>query len=193
MAEDIWQNLPYPVAEASVFERGWPTVPASWRDTSLEAPVGEILALRAQVNRQLEACRKQGGKGAPAAAGASADAPGTPTGIGASLEAQVHLDLSPGEGTAALREALALLEASPYAAIDNLADWLLVSAVQFGGQAPEALLAEASEGGVTVRIARAEGSKCERCWHYETDVAEHQLSATVAGQICGRCRSTLEG
>ena len=193
MAEDIWQNLPYPVAEASVFERGWPTVPASWRDTSLEAPVGEILALRAQVNRQLEACRKQGGKGAPAAAGASADAPGTPTGIGASLEAQVHLELSPGEGTAALHEALALLEASPYAAIDNLADWLLVSAVQFGGQAPEALLAEASEGGVTVRIARAEGSKCERCWHYETDGAEHQLSATVTGQICGRCRSTLEG
>ena len=193
MAEDIWQNLPYPVAEASVFERGWPTVPASWRDTSLEAPLGEILALRAQVNRQLEACRKQGGKGAPAAASASADAPGTPTGIGASLEAQVQLELSEGEGTAALRQALALLEASPHASVDNLADWLLVSAVQFGGQAPAALLAEASEGGVTVRIARAEGSKCERCWHYETDVAEHQLSATVAGQICGRCRSTLEG
>jgi isoleucyl-tRNA synthetase len=178
MAEDIWQNLPYPVAEASVFERGWPTVPASWRDTSLEAPLGEILALRAQVNRQLEACRKQGGKAA---------------GIGASLEAQVQLELAPGEGTAALRQALALLEASRHASVDNLADWLLVSAVQFGGQAPEALLAEASDNGVTVRIARAEGSKCERCWHYESDVAEHQLSATAAGQICGRCRSTLEG
>jgi len=178
MAEDIWQNLPYPVAEASVFERGWPTVPSSWRDTSLEAPLGEILALRAQVNRQLEACRKQGGKAA---------------GIGASLEAQVQLELAPGEGTAALRQALALLEASRHASVDNLADWLLVSAVQFGGQAPEALLAEASDNGVTVRIARAEGSKCERCWHYESDVAEHQLSATAAGQICGRCRSTLEG
>jgi isoleucyl-tRNA synthetase len=178
MAEDIWQNLPYPVAEASVFERGWPTVPSSWRDTSLEAPLGEILALRAQVNRQLEACRKQGGKAA---------------GIGASLEAQVQLELAPGEGTAALRQALALLEASPHPSVDNLADWLLVSAVQFGGQAPEALLAEASDNGVTVRIARAEGSKCERCWHYESDVAEHQLSATAAGQICGRCRSTLEG
>ena len=178
MAEDIWQNLPYPVAEASVFERGWPTVPSSWRDTSLEAPLGEILALRAQVNRQLEACRKQGGKAA---------------GIGASLEAQVQLELAPGEGTAALRQALALLEASRHASVDNLADWLLVSAVQFGGQAPEALLAEASDNGVTVRIARAGGSKCERCWHYESDVAEHQLSATAAGQICGRCRSTLEG
>jgi len=195
MAEDIWQNLPYPVAEASVFERGWPTVPASWRDTSLEAPVAEILALRAQVNRQLEACRKQGGKAAstPAAAGDSHDAPGAPSGIGASLEAQVQLELAPGAGTAPLREALALLEASPHAAVDNLADWLLVSAVQFGGQAPAALLAEASEGGVTVRIARAEGSKCERCWHYEGDVAAHQLSESLEGQICGRCRSTLDG
>jgi isoleucyl-tRNA synthetase len=196
MAEDIWQNLPYPVAEASVFERGWPTVPASWRDTSLEAPVGEILALRAQVNRQLEACRKQGGR-PPAGAGANdaaSETPSeTPTGIGASLEAQVQLELAPGEDTAALRQALALLEASPHASVDNLADWLLVSAVRFGGQAPGALLAEASDNGVTVRIARAEGSKCERCWHYETDGAEHQLSATVTGQICGRCRSTLEG
>jgi len=193
MAEDIWQNLPYPVAEASVFERGWPTVPASWRDTSLEAPLGEILALRAQVNRQLEACRKQGGKGAPAGAGANDAAPEAPAGIGASLEAQVQLELAPGEGTAALRQALALLEASPHASVDNLADWLLVSAVRFGGEAPGALLAEASDNGVTVRIARAEGSKCERCWHYESDGAEHQLSATVTGQICGRCRSTLEG
>ncbi len=185
MAEDIWQNLPYPVAEASVFERGWPTVPASWRDPGLEAPVGEILALRAQVNRQLEACRKQGGKGA--------DAAGTASGIGASLEARVQLELDPHQGTAALREALALLEASRHASVDNLADWLLVSAVQVGGEAPAALLAEASDNGVTVRIARAEGVKCERCWHYETDVAEHTLSATVSGQICGRCRSTLDG
>ena len=195
MAEDIWQNLPYPVAEASVFERGWPTVPASWRDTSLEGPVGQILVLRAQVNRQLEACRKQGGKaaGAPATAGTSDDAPGTHTGIGASLEAQVQLDIALGEGTAPLREALALLEASPHASVDNLADWLLVSAVQFGGKAPAALLAEASEDGVTVRIARAEGEKCERCWHYETDVVPHQLTASLSGQICGRCRSTLDG
>ena len=77
--------------------------------------------------------------------------------------------------------------------IDNLADWLLVSAVRFGGEAPAALLAEASENGVTVRIARAEGEKCERCWHYETDGAPHQLSDSLEGRICGRCRTTLEG
>jgi len=191
MAEDIWQNLPYPVAEASVFERGWPTVPERWRDPSLEAPLGKILALRAQVNRQLEACRKQGGKAAGDGNAASPSA--TAAGIGASLEAQVQLELAPGDATAPLGEALALLEASPHPSVDNLADWLLVSAVRFGGEAPAALLAEASEDGVTVRIARAEGEKCERCWHYETDGAPHQLSDSLEGRICGRCRTTLEG
>ncbi|MBM5796373.1 MAG: isoleucine--tRNA ligase, partial [Cyanobacteria bacterium M_surface_7_m2_037] len=77
MAEDIWQNLPYAVAERSVFERGWPTAPAEWRRAELETPMEQILELRALVNRQLESCRS-GGQ------------------LGASLEAQVQLELSEG-------------------------------------------------------------------------------------------------
>jgi len=34
MAEDIWQNIPYDLAEESVFKRGWPNVPKSWRNSS---------------------------------------------------------------------------------------------------------------------------------------------------------------
>ena len=34
MAEDIWQNIPYDLEEASVFQRGWPSVPKSWRNSS---------------------------------------------------------------------------------------------------------------------------------------------------------------
>jgi isoleucyl-tRNA synthetase len=168
MAEDIWQNLPYPVPEPSVFERGWPTAPADWRRPELEAPMGQILELRALVNRQLESCRKDGG-------------------IGASLEAQVQLDIAANDTTAPLREALAQLEASAHPRVDNLADWLLVSGLRIGGGAPEAVLAEASEGGVTVRIARAEGEKCERCWHYETDIGHHGSHPT----LCGRCVGVL--
>jgi isoleucyl-tRNA synthetase len=51
------------------------------------------------------------------------------------------------------------------------------------------VLAEASEGGITVRIARAEGQKCERCWHYETDIGDHAAHPT----LCGRCVAVLEG
>jgi isoleucyl-tRNA synthetase len=178
MAEDIWQNLPYPVAEASVFERGWPSAPAEWRDGALEEPMARILELRSLVNRQLESCRKQGGKGGDQA---------SPEAIGASLEAQVQLEL--GEGSTALGEALAWLERSPHQAVDNLGDWLLVSAVRVGGEPPAAVLAEAAEDGLTVRIARADGEKCERCWHYESDIGEHSAHPT----LCGRCVAVLAG
>lgn len=166
MAEDIWQNLPYPVAEASVFERGWPTVPAAWAAPELVAPMQRILELRAQVNRTLEGCRGRGE-------------------LGASLEAQVQLELA---GSAPLQEALDLLATSPHPEVDNLADWLLVSALRLGGSPLEAPLAEIGEEGVTVRIARASGSKCERCWHHEDDIGAHPSHPS----LCGRCVGVLE-
>ncbi len=174
MAEDIWQNLPYPVAEASVFERGWPTVPGSWAAPDLAAPMQRILELRAQVNRVLEGCRGRGE-------------------LGASLEAQVQLELVEAAADAAteadpLREALALVEASPHPEVDNLADWLLVSALRVGGPPLEAPLAEIGEEGVRVRIARAAGHKCERCWHHESDIGQHPDHPT----LCGRCVGVLE-
>jgi isoleucyl-tRNA synthetase len=181
MAEDIWQNLPYAVAEASVFERGWPAVPPEWRNPTLEPPLEQILALRTLVNRQLETCRQpQGGSGEPQGSAAA---------IGSSLEAQVHLEWAQGEANQDLCQALALLETSPHPEVDNLADWLLVSALQIGGEPPTQPLAEATEDGHRVRIARAEGQKCERCWHYETDIG--QFSAHP--NLCGRCVAVLAG
>jgi isoleucyl-tRNA synthetase len=168
MAEDIWQNLPYPVAEASVFERGWPTAPQPWRNPALEAPMATILDLRALVNRQLETCRAEGQ-------------------LGASLEAQVQLELL-GDGSDAAA-ALAWLGSSTHPEVDNLADWLLVSALRSGGEAPAGVLRKAESGGVRVRVARAAGRKCERCWHYETDIGAH---AAHPG-LCGRCAAVLEG
>jgi isoleucyl-tRNA synthetase len=179
MAEDIWQNLPYPVAEASVFERGWPTAPQPWRQAISEqesAALREVRdGLRPLVNRLLESARAAGS-------------------LGASLEAQVQLQ--PGaeatEGDVSLEQLQQVLAASPHPEVDNLADWLLVSELRIGAEQPPAVLAEASEAGLTVRVARAAGDKCERCWHYERDVAEHQLASGEAGRICGRCREILQ-
>ena len=45
---------------------------------------------------------------------------------------------------------------------------------------------EAQPGGdtaVAVSVAKAAGEKCERCWHWETDVGSHPEHPT----ICGRC------
>ena len=178
MAEDIWQNLPYPVAEASVFERGWPEAPDAWRQAisgEESAALQEVRdALRPLVNRLLENARAAGS-------------------LGASLEAQVQLQAAvAAEGDVSLDQLQQVLAASPHPEVDNLADWLLVSELRIGGDAPSALLAEASEAGLTVRVARAAGEKCERCWHYEADVADHQLASGEGGRICGRCRGILE-
>jgi len=118
------------------------------------------------VNRQLESCRS-GGQ------------------LGASLEAQVQLELS--EGSEATAAALAWLESSTHPSVDNLADWLLVSALHQGDRTPADVLAEASEAGVQVRIAKAAGEKCERCWHYEADIGAHPSHPT----LCGRCVAVL--
>ena len=166
MAEDIWQNLPYAVDETSVFERGWPTAPQQWHDPALEQPMGHILALRALVNRQLESCRSQGQ-------------------LGASLEAQVHLTLDAEAHNTG--EALAWLAGSAHPDVDNLADWLLVSALHTHRSAPSQPLAETSENGITVSIAKADGHKCERCWHYESDIGQHSSHPT----LCGRCVTVL--
>jgi isoleucyl-tRNA synthetase len=38
-------------------------------------------------------------------------------------------------------------------------------------------------GVVPVAVVRAEGQKCERCWHWEIDVGETEGHPT----LCGRC------
>jgi isoleucyl-tRNA synthetase len=105
--------------------------------------------------------------------------------LGASLEAQVQLELA--DGAESTRAALAWLETTAHPKVDNLADWLLVSALQQGGHPPSHVLAEASESGVTVRIAKAAGEKCERCWHYESDIGASSAHPT----LCGRCVTVL--
>jgi len=39
----------------------------------------------------------------------------------------------------------------------------------------------------TVTVEHAAGSKCERCWHYETDIGQDAAHPT----ICGRCRQAV--
>ena len=171
MAEDIWQHLPYPVEEASVFLRGWPQAESSWSalTDSESAAIDAAVQLRALVNRQLESCRSNGD-------------------LGASLEAAVQLELGSGPLADALQRALEQLQASPHPEVDNLADWLLISQLQLGGQAPTSPLVAISEEGVTLRISKAAGQKCARCWHYETDIG----SSAEHPEICGRCVAAIE-
>ena len=164
MAEDIWQNLPYEVEETSVFHRGWPTVPVDWRDPSLSEPIQRLRELRAAVNRVLEDCRSR-------------------QELGASLEAAVRIETRNPE----LESALNWLNENGDAEADGLRDWLLVSQLQLGGEPWAELLADQTDDTATIEVSRARGIKCERCWHYESDVGQHTQHPT----LCGRCCNVL--
>lgn len=165
MAEDIWQNLPYPVEQTSVFQNGWPSVPADWRDPALTPPIQQLRQLRTAVNKVLEDCRNQ-------------------QELGASLEAAVRLEARSPE----LTTALTWLDQHGDADVDGLRDWLLVSQLQIGGEPWAELLASQDDEQALIEVAHARGSKCSRCWHYEADVGQH----TNHPDLCGRCIEVLE-
>jgi isoleucyl-tRNA synthetase len=86
--------------------------------------------------------------------------------IGKSLEAKVTLN---GKGV--------LLEDARLN-LDSLRELLNVSQIEL-----------ANGGGETVfaTVAKADGEKCERCWHWEKDVGAHAAHPT----LCGRCADAV--
>jgi isoleucyl-tRNA synthetase len=81
--------------------------------------------------------------------------------IGKSLEAKISLSGKSEQLASARRHA------------DIFRELLNVSQLQFGGDATE----------LRADIAKADGTKCERCWHFETDVGRDAAHPT----ICARC------
>ena len=89
--------------------------------------------------------------------------------IGGSLQAKVTLFCQE-----ALAEQLKSLG-------DELRFVLICSATEVSdtGSAGEATEVE----GLSVLVEKSGGEKCERCWHFRTDVGEHEEHPT----LCGRC------
>lgn len=193
-AEDLWQNLPYTpacappvVADAppaaglvrsSIFEAGWPAAEPAWSSLSPDAlATWELVrAVRDDVNKVLEAAR-------------------VAKTLGASLEARVVLAATSPADAAVLA---ALCPPGGAAnGVDELRVALIVSAVDVAdGEAAVAACAHTNLGGgadggaaaaserrVLVGVDKADGPKCDRCWHYSPSVgatAAHPL-------ICSRC------
>jgi isoleucyl-tRNA synthetase len=89
--------------------------------------------------------------------------------IGSALEARVHLSAND--------ETFALLESYR----DELRYIFIVSQVEVTQSA------SGGADGVGVRVERAEGEKCERCWNYSTRVGESSRYPTA----CERCVEAL--
>ena len=50
----------------------------------------------------------------------------------------------------------------------------------------EVLISQETDIGV-IEVSRARGKKCERCWHYESDIGNYFSHPT----LCGRCVDVL--
>ncbi|WP_228054688.1 isoleucine--tRNA ligase [Gloeocapsopsis crepidinum] len=57
MAEDIWQQLPYPTPYKSVFEAGWVKLEEQWQNSELGNSWQKLRQIRGEVNKVLEQAR----------------------------------------------------------------------------------------------------------------------------------------
>ncbi len=164
MAEDIWQNIPYKLEEESVFLRGWPKIPDSWKDDSLIDPMNEIQILRSSVNQVLENCRSI-------------------KGLGSSLEAAIRVEVKDKKS----QDSIEWITKNSNKDVDILSDWFLVSQLQFGGEPWAEVLIDNETDKYIIEISRARGIKCDRCWHYEMDIIPE-----LNQNLCSRCKEVLE-
>jgi isoleucyl-tRNA synthetase len=96
--------------------------------------------------------------------------------ISAGLEARVTL-AAKGDLGGILRKHTATLPA-----------FFIVSQVEIAADNADAGKPPASDGGLQIRVERAHGKKCERCWNYSTHVGE---SADYPN-FCERCVAAME-
>ena len=121
-----------------------------------------LIALRQAVLRELEKLREAGTIGAP-------------------LEAQVDVY--------ALAD-----QARRFAALGNELRFLTITSVtrvhEVAAPPPDAVPAETGNGviaGVWLKVARTDGAKCVRCWHWTQDVG----SVADHPELCGRCAGNV--
>ena len=164
-AEEVWQELEVlsgrpRFGTSTVHAEVFPEPLALPADPSLLARWDRLLAIREDVMKALEAAR----------AGKK---------IGSSLEARVDLWIPEDDTRAFLRS---FGEELRFIFITSQVD------LEPEEREPLDLLTSWTEGGLTVGVRPAAGTKCQRCWNYTTDVGN---DPAVPG-ACGRCAAAVK-
>jgi isoleucyl-tRNA synthetase len=155
-AEDVWRFVPGGGRADSVFLAGIPAPPAAWRADDVAARFDRLLAVRGAVTKALEEARQSGL-------------------VKQSSEARVVLAAD------ARADGLGTLLADR---LEELADMFLVATVDLGGV--DGTAESAVLPGLRVRVERAAGEKCPRCWNIRRigEDARHP-------DVCSRCAGVL--
>jgi isoleucyl-tRNA synthetase len=169
MAEDIWQYLPYSTPHKSVFESGWVTLDAQWKNPDLSAQWEALRQIRAEANKVLEKARAE-------------------KAIGSSLEAKLLLFVP----DANLRQKLHTLNPADSLSgnrVDELRYLFLTSQVELLDSLDnlQDLKYSAQSETLGIGVMDAEGEKCDRCWNYSTHVGESKEHPL----LCERCIPAL--
>jgi len=160
-ADEIWGYLPGERAQYVFTEEWYQGLFGLAEDEALnDAYWAELLKVRGEVNKVIEQARAD-------------------KRIGGALEATVTLYADP--------ELAAKLQALG----NELRFVLLTSGAQVADYALANDEAQQSEllKGLKIALHKAEGEKCQRCWHYTTDVGQNPEHA----EICGRCYTNVAG
>jgi isoleucyl-tRNA synthetase len=181
MAEDIWQNLPYAKPTDSVFEGGWPTELMGFAEFDSEK-WDLVRLVRDDVNKMLEGARVD------KLVGASLDAAAflyvedeSKRKILESLVGDDNLIVPPVKtnGVDELRTALMLSQVHVVDSVDAI-----------GSSCDDKYISSAdTASGCVVGVAKAVGTKCGRCWFYDTNVGNHDLPHS---DVCQRCNSAID-
>lgn len=181
LAEDVWQNLPFEMANDDgstakfVFESRWPALNEQWLDFPEDEVHfwSKILELRTEVNKILEVAR-------------------TEKLIGSSLEAKVYIhtpdsrlanrlhQMCEAENDADLLHRIFITsQAEIISSLENIPS----EKISYSGE----YMIQGSDHKAWIGVSRAEGSKCERCWNYSTQVG----SFTDHPTLCPRCYNVV--
>ncbi len=155
-AEEVWQYMPAQEARPdSVHAAAMPAVRAEWQDDALALKWGHLLTVRGEVTKALEAAR-------------------TDKLIGHPLDAAVTL-AAPSPFSEVLTDYADMLDKLFIVSQVNLAE-----TVAGGGDT----FKSADIDGLQIGVAKAPGTKCERCWMHATSVGDSREHPTVCDRCC---------
>ncbi|MFN4831588.1 MAG: class I tRNA ligase family protein, partial [Pseudanabaena sp.] len=160
-AEDIWQHLPYPVPQKSVFQAGWFTDHDEWYKPELAGKWEYLREVRSEVNKVLELARN--GKA-----------------IGAPLEAKVLLVVSDDSQRSYLASCG-----------DELRYLFIVSQAEIVDSLPNDLQFTGEATGLQIAVLKADGEKCPRCWNYSTHIGESAEHPHICDRCVGALAGTF--
>ena len=155
-AEDIWQNMqPCQKPCESALLIDWAKAKNEWINEKLDEEFSQLLKTREIVSKAIEPLRSS-----------------EPKVVGSSLEVDIVI-------TSDNKEKTELLEK-----YSNLLDDLYIVSHVYTSNTNEDVLSEYSQDGYKIKVLKAKGEKCARCWKYR---------ALNNDGICKDCRQAIEG